>query len=206
VTTSRKVSVRLLALGGVVGPAAFVAAWAIGGATTSHYSSVDAAISDLAAVGSSARVGMTIGFVGFGFGLVAFGLALRDALDGWAWIAAVVTGVATIGVAATPLGGWSGDGVHAAFAGLGYVAIVALPLGAVRPLARGGRTAWSRASLVTAAASALCLVATLAGPAHGLWQRLGLTVADVWIVVAASTLVAHGTLVTRPADAGARGT
>ena len=45
-----------------------------------------------------------------------------------------------------------------------------------------------------AATSAVCLVATASGDAHGLWQRLGLTVADAWIVVTASYLVAraHG--------------
>ena len=36
-----------------------------------------------------------------------------------------------------------------------------------------------------AAIAAVCLAASTLGPAHGLWQRLGLTVGDVWIVVTA---------------------
>ena len=86
---------------------------ALAGAIAAHYSVVDDAISDLAAVDASTRVVMTVGFVVFGSGVVAFGLALREVLEGRAWIAAVVTGGCTIGVAATPLGGWSGDAVHA---------------------------------------------------------------------------------------------
>ena len=131
--------VRLLALGGVIGPVVFVVSWALAGAATSGYSSVDGAISDLAAVGASTQVAMTVSFVVFGIGLVAFGVALREVLDGPAWIAAVVTGVCTIGVAATPLHGWSGDEVHGTFAVLGYTAIVGVPLLAAAPLAAAGR-------------------------------------------------------------------
>jgi hypothetical protein len=36
--------------------------------------------------------------------------------------------------------------------------------------------------------AALCLAATTLGPAHGLWQRLGLTVGDIWIAVTALAL------------------
>jgi hypothetical membrane protein len=182
--------VRLLALGGVIGPVVFVASWVIAGATTSGYSSVDGAISDLAAVHASTRVAMTAAFAVFGFGLLAFGFALREALDGPAWIAAVATGACTLGVAATPLGGWSGDDVHGLFASLGYVAIVALPLLAAIPLARAGRHGWARVSVLTAAISAVCLVARTFGPAHGVWQRVGLSLADAWIVVTALGLVA----------------
>ena len=140
--TSRE---RALASGGVVGPFAFVSAWAIAGAV-GGFSPVDDAISDLAAVGASTRVAMTVGFVVFGLGLIAFGLALRSVLDGPAWVAAVVTGAATLGVAATPLGGWSGDGVHAAFAGIGYLSLVAVPMLASFPMFRAGRVGWARAS------------------------------------------------------------
>jgi hypothetical membrane protein len=165
-----------------------VAAWAVSGATTDGYSPVHEAISDLAAVGAPTRVAMTAGFVVFGVGLIAFGFALRTALDGRAWIAAVATGACTTGVAATPLGGWSGDRVHAIFAGLGYITIVALPLLASIPFASSGRRGWALASRVTGVTAAFCLAATTLGPAHGLWQRLGLTVGDAWIAVTALAL------------------
>ena len=181
-----KPDIRVLALGGLIGPVAFVGAWSLAGATAARYSPVDDAISDLAAVDASTRVVMTVGFVLFGVGIVAFGVALREAFEGWAWIAAVVTGGSTIGVAATPLGGWSGDAVHATFAGLGYAAIVALPLLAAPALVRTGRWRGACGSILTGAISALCLVASTFGPVHGLWQRLGLTAGDVWIVVVAS--------------------
>jgi hypothetical membrane protein len=174
----------------VIGPAVFVGSWAIAGAATARYSAVNNAISDLAAVHSSTQVAMTAGFVLYGLGLIAFGIALREVLEGHAWMAAIATGGCTLGVAATPLGGWSGDAVHATFAGLGYAAIVALPLLAAAPLARSGRAGWARASVLTSTISAACLLATTLGPAHGLFQRLGLTIGDAWIVVAASALVA----------------
>ena len=182
-------NVRLLALGGVVGPVVFVASWAVAGATVAGYSPIDDAISDLAAVGAPTRGVMTLGFVVFGVGLIAFGCALREVLDGPAWIAAVASGSFTIGVAVTPLGGWSGDGVHATFAGLGYAALVALPLLAATPFAGADRRGWARASVVTAVVSAVLLAASTLGPAHGLWQRLGLLVGEVWIVATASSLI-----------------
>jgi hypothetical membrane protein len=176
----------------VIGPATFVGAWVVSGLTTDGFSSVQSAISDLAAVDAStpSRVVMTVGFVGFGLGSIAFGLALHEALEGPAWIAALATGACTIGVAATPLGGWAGDGVHATFAGLGYATLVALPLLAAKPLARRGRITRARASVAIAATSAVCLLASTLGPAHGFWQRLGLTAGDVWIVTTASAIIA----------------
>jgi cytochrome bd-type quinol oxidase subunit 1 len=158
--------------------------------STKGFSSIERAISDLAAVGAPTRIAMTIGFVVFGLGLFAFGFALRESLDGHAWIAAIATGASTIGVAANPLGGWTSDGVHATFAGLGYATLVALPLLAARPLARGGRRVWARASVWIGAISAACLLASTLGPAHGLWQRLGLTAGDAWIVATAAAIVA----------------
>jgi hypothetical membrane protein len=182
--------VQQLAWGGVVGPAVFVAAWAICGAATAGYSAVNDAISDLARVDASTQLVMTAGFLIDGLGLIAFGLALRQALDGRAWMAAVATGAFTLGVAATPLGGWSGDAVHATFAGLGYAAIVALPLLAAAPIARTGRVGWARASVLTGSISATSLLLSTLGPAHGLFQRLGLTICDAWIVATALSLIA----------------
>lgn len=185
-----KPAVRMLAIGGIVGPLAFVGAWAALGTTKTGYSSINDAISDLAAHGASTHVGMTIGFVVFSLGLVAFGLALHGTLAGPSWIAAIATGGFTLGVAAAPLGGWTGDGVHATFAGLGYTSIVSLQLLAVAPLARSGRRGWAGASVVSGTISAAGLIASTFGPQHGLWQRLGLTTGDVWIVVTAWALAA----------------
>ena len=182
--------VRLLALGGIVGPVAFVLGWAVSGAVTVGYSPIDDAISDLAAVGASTRVAMTVAFIAFGIGVIAFGEALHQVLEGRAWIAAIATGACTIGVAATPLGGWSGDGVHAAFAGLGYFTLVLLPLLAASPLVRAGRRGRGRVSTVVATTSGVCLAASTLGPAHGLWQRAGLTIGDAWIIVSALYVVA----------------
>jgi len=184
-------SVRRAALGGVIGPVAFIGAWVACAAATAHYSSIHDAISDLARVGAPTRVGMTAGFVVFGIGVIAFGFALRATLPGPAWIAAVATATCTLGVAATPLGGWSGDGAHAACAGAGYVTLVALPLLAASPLGRAGRVAAARSSIGIGAVAGLCLAASALGPAHGLWQRLGLTAGDVWIVTAAVLITAN---------------
>jgi len=191
-TAHSDAQVRLLALGGIVGPAAFVGAWAIAGATTAHYSAISNAISDLAAVDAPRRVAMTGGFVVFGIGAMAYGVALRSTLAGRAWMAAIATGACTLGVAAAPLGGWAGDTTHATFAGLGYATLVALPLLAAAPIARLGRTRAARLSVLTGVVSGVCLVASTLGPAHGMWQRLGLTTGDIWIVATATAIVAGG--------------
>ena len=196
-----KPSTRALAIGGLVGPAAFVGAWTAAGLRTRGYSPVSDAISDLAAIGASTRVLMTSGFVIDGIGLTAFGLAMRSTVDGPAWIAAVIAGVATLGVAAAPLGGGLGDGAHAAMAGLAYASISAAPLLAAGPLRRRGRTTWSRASVAAGAMSAAALLASTAGPAHGFWQRLGLTVGDAWIVGIAALIIAGRLLGTEAAPA-----
>lgn len=182
---------RVAALGGVVGPAAFVAAWSILGARTATYSPTEDAISRLAASGAPTQAAMTAGFVVFGVGMPLFGAALRTRLRGPAWVFATATGVATLGVAAAPLGSPGRDTVHGAFAALGYATLVALPLAAARPLAEEGRRAWAVSSMAAGAASAACLVATTLGPRHGLFQRLGLTMVDVWAALFAVGMLRH---------------
>ena len=190
--------IRLRAAGGVVGPAAFVAAWSLAGLSARHYSATHDAISRLAETGAPTRVAMTAGFVAFGIGVAVYATALRLTLDGWAWATAFATGVATLGVAAVPLGSPTSDAVHGCFATVGYVTLAATPLLASRPLGRSGRSAWARASVLSGIVSGACLVATLPGPAHGLFQRLGLGAVDVWIVATAIVMVRTGRL-TEPA-------
>lgn len=173
---------RAAAFGGVVGPVAFVAAWSVLGARTANYSATRDAISRLAATGAPTHAAMTAGFVAFGTGVPLFGAALRSNLRGPAWALATATGVATLGVAATPLGSPTRDTVHGALAALGYATLAAVPLAAAGPLATGGRRGWARFSLVAGLTSAACLAATTLGRRHGLFQRAGLTAADIWVV------------------------
>lgn len=146
------------------------------------------AISRLAAAGAPTRAGMTAGFIVFGAGLPAYAVALRRFLPGPAWIAAATTGLATLGVAALPLDAGV-DAAHGAFAGVGYVSLAAVPLCAAVPLNRAGRRGWAAASVVTGLVSAASLAATLAGSRHGLFQRAGLTVTDLWVAATAAAMM-----------------
>ena len=193
-TTADPSPVRHLALGGVVGPAVFVGAWLIGSLSTSGYSMVDDAISRLAASGTDTRLLMTTGFVAFGLGVPAFAFALRDVIDGPAWKSALISGIATLGVAALPLDiSHAIDVAHGAAATLGYVSITAVPLLAAAPLSRRGAAGAASASRAAGVLSTLCLAATLAGPSHGLFQRIGLTVGDTWLA-AVGVSIASGRL------------
>ncbi|MEY2420526.1 MAG: hypothetical protein QOI95_593 [Acidimicrobiaceae bacterium] len=174
---------------GVVGPVGFVAAWVIAGARTNGYSPVDDAISLLAARDAPTRWLMTAGFACFGVGVPVFALVLRSALPGRAWLAAVVSGVATLGVAAFPLHvSVTIDRLHGTFATVGYVSLALVPLLAARPLSRRGRGGAATASIVVAAISAACLAATPFTASNGVFQRAGLTVVDAWLVVTAMVI------------------
>lgn len=170
---------KALAAGGVLGPLGFIAAWSVLGATTSEpYSPVQDAISRLAAVDAPTQPGMTAGFVAFGIGVPMFGLALRQE-GNRAWTTAVATGLATLGIAATPLDtSKTVDLLHGAFATVGYATLAATPWLGAPALA-------PRLSRVAAIASATALAATVLGPSHGLWQRIGLTIGDAWIIAMA---------------------
>jgi hypothetical membrane protein len=190
---------RLLALGGVIGPVAFVSAWLLTGLNTTGYSPVARAISRLAAAGAPTRSGMTAGFVIFGIGVVCHGLAIRKALPGWSWAALVTTGLATIGAAVFPLD--AADDTHGAFAGIGYVTLALAPLLAVKVF-RSQRPGWAGFSLIIGTVVGLCLVISVFGPDDtiGLFQRIGLTAGDVWIVATAVDLLRTGHLVESPQE------
>lgn len=177
---------RLAALGGVVGPASFVAAWALGGARTDGYSPVEQAISRLAAVDAATAPLMTAGFATFAAGMALYGQALRVVVPGPAWVAATVSGLATLGVAATPLDRSPQiDTAHAVFAVVGYAAVSATPFLAGRQIGRGDARLLGRGGVVAGVVAAASLAMTSIGSADGLFQRLGLTVADAWILASA---------------------
>ncbi len=174
---------KSLALGGVVGPAAFIGAWATLGLIRDGYNPVTTAISRLAEKGATTAPAMTAGFIAFGTAVPLAGIAFRQHLAGFAWIPTVATGLATLGVAATPLGhSASIDKLHGVFAGTGYITLASIPL-TMLPLL-GNNIVLRRAAIGTTALSGACLAATLAGPAHGFFQRAGLTIGDAWLVTA----------------------
>jgi hypothetical membrane protein len=178
------------AVGGLIGPAAFVGAWALGGALKDGYSPTNDAISRLAAIGASTRPLMTSGFVCFGVAVPVYALALRRRLGGPAWVAAASTGFATLAVAAVPLGMSStGDLVHGALATAGYVTLTATPVLAGGTLWALGRRSPAAVSWAIGASAGLCLAATLLGSHHGLWQRAGLSVGDAWLAASAVAML-----------------
>ncbi len=179
--------VRTASLGGVIGPAGFIGAWVIGAAVTSSpYSSIDDAISRLAAVGSETRWLMTAGFVTFGLSLPVYAWALGATVPGRAWITATATGLATLAVAAAPLDrSDTVDRLHGVFAGIGYLTLAATPLLAARPLLAMGHRRLARSGIAAGTASAIALALTTTGLPTGLFQRVGLTASDVWIVATA---------------------
>lgn len=182
-----------LAWGGVVGPAVFVADWAVLGAVRQGYSPVNDAISRLAERGATTRPEMTGGFVVYGAGLIAYGIARRRRQPGKAWALAVATGAATLGVAAFPLGRPLSGTVHAVFAVAGYATLAALPIAASGPLVDAAHPQLGRLSVLAGTtAGALLLASALGAPAHGLTQRLGLTVGDAWVALSAAAMLWNG--------------
>lgn len=179
--------VRTAALGGVVGPAGFIGAWVIGAAATSApYSSIDDAISRLAAVGSDTRWLMTAGFVTFGLSLPVYAWALRSTVPGRGWITATATGLATLAVAAAPLDRSNTvDRLHGIFAGIGYLTLAATPFLAASPLLAMGHRRLARSGIAAGTTSAIALALTTTGLPTGLFQRVGLTASDAWIVATA---------------------
>ncbi|MCW2779391.1 MAG: rane protein [Frankiales bacterium] len=178
---------RLPLLAGVAGPAAFVGAWALGGALRTGYSPVEQTISRLAEQGSSDRGVMTAGFVAFGALVPVFATRLQPrALR----LSATTSGLATLAVALTPLtpdGGTTLDALHYVSAAVGYAGQAASPLVGASALPH---PAVSRTVGALAGAS---LVASLVDSDRaGLWQRLGLGLVDAWFAVLALRLLQTG--------------
>jgi hypothetical membrane protein len=178
----------------MAGPAVFVGAWVAGGDLRKGYSPIEDAISRLAELGASTRPLMTLGFVGFGVGVPVYAVALRQQLNGRAWLAATGTGLATLGVAAMPLGVSSaGDRLHGVAASTAYITLAATPLLAVRPLRASGHAVAAAMSAAAGTMAAFSLAATALGPRHGLWQRVGLSAGDAWLVASAAVIISAGT-------------
>jgi len=178
------------AWGGIAGPAAFITAWAVLGATTDGYDPIHDPISRLAATDADTRTAMTAGFLVFSVGVAAHAGPLHRTFGAPTAAAALTTAAATAAVASLPLEGPGGGVPHAAAAGLAYAALAAVPLLgglALRTLDDGPATrraaAWSFAAAAVTGAS--LAASALAPTHHGLLQRLGLTVGDAWLIASA---------------------
>jgi hypothetical protein len=174
----------------VLAPTAFVTAWAVCGELRDGYDPVQQAISQLAREGTDGRLGMTAGFVGFGVLLPVFAQRLPGLLGAGSALrtSATLAGLSTLAVAAFPLQeteGGAGDVLHAAAAGIGYLAMAATPLLASRPLISSGRRTAGAASAAVGAVSAAALLASVTVGPTGLWQRVGLGVVDAWFATVA---------------------
>ncbi|MGN6695820.1 MAG: DUF998 domain-containing protein [Aquihabitans sp.] len=171
------------ALGLVAGPAVFIGGWVVGGRRMPGYSPVHDAISRIAAVGAPERSLMTTAFVAYGASVIVGATALRTSPLHRVWPLAVVNGAATIAVAALPLEHSSAmDTWHGVAAGTGYVSIAALQLASAGPLRETGHDRAAALAVAGGVVTGAALVATTVSDANGFWQRLGLTVGDVWLV------------------------
>jgi hypothetical membrane protein len=165
----------------------------IAGARAKGYSPIEDAISLLAATDASTRWLMTAGFVCFGVAVPAFAFELRRALRGPAWLAALGAGLSTLGVAASPLHvSVTVDRLHGTFATIGYIALALVPFLAARSLWRGHHRRAAVVSWIVSGVSVACLAATPVAEANGLFQRLGLSVVDAWLVANAVALLLTG--------------
>ncbi len=189
-TTASHHADRLGALCGILGPAAFVGAWLVGGAVTNGYDPTRKAISQLASEGAPTQPVMTAGLVVFGLLIPVWAFALARVLDEPRLrISVTVAGLATIAVALFPLSRETGqpqDVAHAVSAGVGYVAMAVSPLLGAFALRRRGLGRAAALSAVVGIVSACALVASVTTDYGGGFQRLGLTVVDAWYVVVAT--------------------
>src|SRR5262245_8818634 len=106
---------RGLGWAGVAGPAAFASAWAIAGALRKDYDPFTQPISRLAETGSSTRSLMTGGMVALAAGCLTASWPVGRALGLRTGLAMAATGLATAGVAVTPLHGQDANLPHGAF-------------------------------------------------------------------------------------------
>lgn len=186
VTHRRPVVETVLSAAGIVGPLVFIADWATLGATASQYSPINDAISRLAETAAPTRAAMTTGFLVYGGSLVAYGVSSRSWLPASARALIAGTGLATFGLTAFSLDAAGQGTIHGVFAALGYATLAAAPLLTARALSPNPEERlWARASAGAGVLSATFLIASAVAPVHGLWQRVGLTVGDAWVIAAA---------------------
>ncbi|MBT8207413.1 MAG: DUF998 domain-containing protein [Acidimicrobiia bacterium] len=184
-----------LAVGAIVGPVVFIASWVLGGMLADGYRPATDAISRLAAKGASTAPILSFGLATYGIGVGLASIAMRRVLGSRSATALGLNAILTFGVLATPLEHSSSiDRLHTAFAASAYVALALASLLAAHRFRQRG---WSNAAAISAGVggiTAASLAATGIAEWSGLFQRIGLTVSDVWMMaVAVYVLRSRGT-------------
>jgi hypothetical membrane protein len=184
--------IRLGAVAGIAGPAAFTAAWAVASLLQTGHSATEVQISGLAAPGARDPWIMITGFVVLGGCSAAFGEALHAALGGSGRAGAgprLIQAAGLLTVAAgllrrdrmlltAPAGESWHNHAHDVVSALIYVALVAVPLLLARRFRRDPRWGALRWPLLAAGlATAAVLVVFFAAPGSwaALLQRIGVT-------------------------------
>ncbi len=132
---------------------------------------------------------MTAGFACFGVAVPAYSVALRDSLGGPAWLAAAVAGLATLGAGACRLDTSSTvDRIHRGCAMVGSSSLALTPVFAAQALSARGLGRAAAASCLVGGLSGVCLAASAFASTEGLFQRVGLLLAQGWLVASAVTI------------------
>lgn len=196
-------SVRRAALAAIVGYAAYVGGWAIGGAIRRDYDPFKGAISELFELGApwSSRGWVVGGLLLSGLALLSFGPALHRGLPGQGRLGpslVMIAGAFTLLVLASPcspgcpgMGAAWNDAAHTLTGTVVYVTLGLAPLAFAWRLRRlaPGLAAWSLAmGGVAALGFAVRYLGVLPGP-KGLQQRVYHVVADLWYLLFAIQLL-----------------
>ncbi len=211
---------RLLRLGGIVGPIVFAVVVMLGAALRPGYSHVTNFISELGATGTTNAALMNYaGFVPAGLMLAAFGVSLAWALPrhrltifAAALVALFGAGVAASGFISCDAGCPQAEGSieNLAHNGIAPISFLCLILGAgILGIYFRRLSAWracSAYSLLTSAL-ALCFLVALASSLDtraltGLWQRLLLSVSLLWCAVIGLRAFQYPTALRSPSNKG----
>jgi hypothetical membrane protein len=181
---------RWLAAGAIWGPGLFILAWIVGGFMVDGYSPIDDDMSSLARVGAPSESVMNVGLAAYTLGVGMAAWPLRNVIGNGASVALFMSALLVLGVLLTPDGSSStSDFLHGGFATLLYLSFaIAGPLAALT-FRRRGLIGWAIASMVVGAISAVSLWLSLGEVRSGLFQRIGLTTTDVWLMAVGTAVL-----------------
>ena len=174
---------RRLAAGAIWGPGLFILAWVVGGFMVDGYSPIDDHISSLAGVNAASRMVMNLGFVAYVAGVGSAAWPLRKVIGNGASVALFVNALLVLGVLFTPEGlSSNADFLHGGFASLLYLSLAFVGPLAALTFRQSGLIRWAIVSLVAGAVTAMSLWLSLGEARSGLFQRIGLTATDLWLM------------------------